>query len=333
VALPGLGTVEGFFGEGKETETFFSYTDYLTPPQVYRYDVTANKAALWRKAALAESTDAYVTEQVFYLSKDGTRVPMFITHRRDMPKDGDQAFLLYGYGGFNVSLTPTFRASVLAWLDMGGAYAEANLRGGGEYGEPWHRAGTLQNKQHVFDDFIAAAEYLVHEHYTRPAKLGIHGRSNGGLLVGAALVQRPDLFGAALPAVGVLDMLRYHTASANARQWSSDYGTSEDPDQFGALYAYSPVHNVKQGMCYPPTLVTTADHDDRVVPWHSYKFAAALQAVQICSNPILIRIETRAGHGAGKPVWMQIDDFADQWGFLAKWLKVPVPGTPAPVQE
>jgi prolyl oligopeptidase len=250
-----------------------------------------------------------------------------------MVKNGDQAFLLYGYGGFNVSLTPTFRASVLAWLDMGGAYAEANLRGGGEYGESWHRAGTLQNKQHVFDDFIAAAEYLVREHYTRPAKLGIHGRSNGGLLVGAALVQRPDLFGAALPAVGVLDMLRYHTASANARQWSSDYGTSEDPDQFGALYAYSPVHNVKQGMCYPPTLVTTADHDDRVVPWHSYKFAAALQAVQICSNPILIRIETRAGHGAGKPVWMQIDDFADQWGFLAKWLKVPVPGTPAPVQE
>ena len=333
VALPGLGTVEGFFGEGKETETFFSYTDYLTPPQVYRYDVTANKSALWRKAALAESTDAYVTEQVFYLSKDGTRVPMFITHRRDMVKNGDQAFLLYGYGGFNVSLTPTFRPSVLAWLDMGGAYAEANLRGGGEYGESWHRAGTLQNKQHVFDDFISAAEYLVREHYTRPAKLGIHGRSNGGLLVGAALVQRPDLFGAALPAVGVLDMLRYHTASANARQWSSDYGTSEDPDQFGALYAYSPVHNVKQGMCYPPTLITTADHDDRVVPWHSYKFAAALQAVQICSNPILIRIETRAGHGSGKPVWMQIDDFADQWGFLAKWLKVPVPGTPAPVQE
>jgi prolyl oligopeptidase len=333
VPLPGLGSVEGFFGEGKETETFFSYTDYLTPPQVYRYDVTGNKSALWRKAALAESTDAYVTEQVFYLSKDGTRVPMFITHRRDMLRDGNQPFLLYGYGGFNVSLTPTFRASVLAWLDMGGAYAEANLRGGGEYGESWHRAGTLENKQHVFDDFISAAEYLVRERYTRPAKLGIHGRSNGGLLVGAALVQRPDLFGAALPAVGVLDMLRYHTASANARQWSSDYGISEDPEQFKALYAYSPVHNVKKGMCYPPTLITTADHDDRVVPWHSYKFAAALQAVQICSNPILIRVETRAGHGAGKPVWMQIDDFADQWGFLAKWLKIPVPGTPAPVEE
>jgi prolyl oligopeptidase len=333
VPLPGLGTVEGFFGEGKETETFFSYTDYLTAPQVYRYDVTANQSSLWRKAALAESTDAYVTEQVFYLSKDGTRVPMFITHRRDMVRDGNQPFLLYGYGGFNVSLTPTFRASVLAWLDMGGAYAEANLRGGGEYGETWHRAGTLENKQHVFDDFISAAEYLVRERYTRPAKLGIHGRSNGGLLVGAALVQRPELFGAALPAVGVLDMLRYHTASANARQWSSDYGVSEDPEQFKALYAYSPVHNVKKGMCYPPTLITTADHDDRVVPWHSYKFAAALQAVQICSNPVLIRVETRAGHGAGKPVWMQIDDFADQWGFLAKWLKVSVPGTPAPAEE
>ena len=325
VPLPGMGTVEGFTGEGKEQETFFTYTDYLTPSQVYRYDVATNKATVWRKAVVAVPTDDFVTEQVFYLSKDGTRVPMYITHRRDMVRDGNQPFLLYGYGGFNVSLTPAFRASVLAWLKMGGAYAEANLRGGGEYGEAWHHAGTLQNKQHVFDDFIAAAEYLVRERYTRPQKLGIHGRSNGGLLVGAALIQRPDLFGAALPAVGVLDMLRYHTASANARQWSSDYGLSEDPDQFKALYAYSPVHNVKKGMCYPPTLITTADHDDRVVPWHSYKFAAALQAVQICSNPILIRIETRAGHGAGKPVWMQIDDFADQWAFLAEYLGMSIP--------
>jgi prolyl oligopeptidase len=326
VPLPGMGTVEGFFGEAAQTETFFSYTDYLTPPQVYRYDVTANKSELWQKATIAASTDKYVTEQVFYNSHDGTRVPMYITHRRDMARDGSQPFLLYGYGGFNVSLTPSFRASVLAWLEMGGAYAEANLRGGGEYGEAWHQAGTLQNKQHVFDDFIAAAEYLVRERYTRPAKLGIHGRSNGGLLVGAALTQRPDLFGAALPAVGVLDMLRYHTASANARQWSSDYGLSEDPEQFKVLYSYSPVHNVKKGMCYPPTLITTADHDDRVVPWHSYKFAAALQAVQICSNPILIRVETRAGHGAGKPVWMQIEDFADQWAFLAKYLGMETPG-------
>jgi len=326
VPLPGMGSVDGFSGEGKDSETFFSYTDYLTPSQIYRYDVAANKATLWRKATVAAPLDAYVTEQVFYLSKDGTRVPMFITHRRDMVRDGNQPFLLYGYGGFNVSLTPAFRASVLAWLELGGAYAEANLRGGGEYGEAWHRGGTLQNKQHVFDDFISAAEYLIRERYTRPQKLGIHGRSNGGLLVGAALTQRPELFGAALPAVGVLDMLRYHTASANARQWSSDYGLSEDPEQFKALFAYSPVHNVKKGMCYPPTLITTADHDDRVVPWHSYKFAAALQAVQICSNPILLRIETRAGHGAGKPIWMQVDDFANQWAFLAKYLGMEMPG-------
>ena len=325
VPLPGLGRVAGFFGEGKEPETFFSYTDYLTPSQVYRFDVQANTATLWRKPTIPASTEGFITEQVFYLSKDGTRIPMFITHRRDMLRDGNQPFLLYGYGGFNISLTPVFRPSVLAWLEMGGAYAEANLRGGGEYGETWHRAGTLGNKQNVFDDFIAAAEHLIRERYTRTQKLGIHGRSNGGLLIGAVLTQRPELFGAALPAVGVLDMLRYHTASANARQWSSDYGVSENPEQFKALYAYSPVHNAKPGTCYPPTLITTADHDDRVVPWHSYKFAAALQAAQICPNPILIRVETRAGHGAGKPVWMQIEDFADQWAFLGRWLGVPLP--------
>jgi len=257
-------------------------------------------------------------------------VPMFITHRRGSTRDGDQPLLLSGYGGFDISLTPMYRPSVEAWLEMGGTYAEANLRGGGEYGESWHQAGTLANKQHVFDDFIAAAEFLVAENYTRRARLGIYGRSNGGLLIGAVLTQRPDLFGAALPAVGVLDMLRYQTASANARQWSSDYGLAEDPEQFRALYAYSPVQNVKKGVCYPPTLITTADHDDRVVPWHSYKFAASLQAAQLCPNPILIRIETRAGHGAGKPTWMQIQDFADQWAFLAKWLQMAPP--PAVVQ-
>jgi len=214
---------------------------------------------------------------------------------------------------------------VLAWLEMGGVYAEANLRGGGEYGENWHKAGTLANKQNVFNDSIAGAEYLIKERYTRSSRLGIYGRSNGGLLIGAALTQRPDLFGVALPAVGVLDMLRYHTASANARQWSSDYGLSEDAQQFKSLYAYSPYHNVKTATCYPPTLITTADHDDRVVPWHSFKFAAALQAAQVCPNPILIRVETRAGHGAGKPVWMQIEDFADQWAFAAQALKMPVP--------
>lgn len=325
IALPGLGQVTGFDGKGSDTETFFSYTDYLTPARVYRYDIRAGSAAVWRAPRLEASTEEFMTDQVFYHSKDGTRVPMFITHRRDMVKDGDQPVMLYGYGGFNVSLTPAFRPSVLAWLEMGGVWAEANLRGGGEYGEAWHKAGTLTSKQNVFDDFIGAAEYLVNEHYTRSRRLGIHGRSNGGLLVGAVMTQRPDLFGVALPAVGVLDMLRYQKASANARQWSSDYGLSEDTKQFQALYSYSPVHHVRKATCYPPTLVTTADHDDRVAPWHSFKFAAALQAAQICGNPILIRVETRAGHGAGKPVWMQIEDFADQWAFAAEALGMPVP--------
>jgi prolyl oligopeptidase len=328
VSLPGLGHAEGFGGESNDSETFFSYMDYLTPSRIYHYDVRSNSVNIWRSPQIAASTDAYVTEQIFYESKDGTRVPMFITHRRDMVRDGNQPVLLYGYGGFDVSLTPVFRPSVLAWLEMGGVYAEANLRGGGEYGEAWHKAGTLANKQNVFNDFIAAAEYLIRERYTRTKRLAIHGRSNGGLLVGAALTQRPDLFGVALPSVGVLDMLRYHTASANARQWSSDYGLSENAEQFQSLYSYSPYHNVKNGTCYPPTLITTADHDDRVVPWHSFKFAAALQAAQLCSNPILIRVETRAGHGAGKPVWMQIEDFADQWAFAAQALGMPVPGIP-----
>jgi len=327
VPLPGKGGIDGFHGEGRQSETFFGYTDYLTPRRIYRLDVRANQATVWRAPRIPAATDPYVTEQVFYRSKDGTRVPMYITHRRDLVRDSNQPVLLYGYGGFNISLTPQYRPQVLAWLEMGGVYAEANLRGGGEYGEAWHKAGTLANKQHVFDDFIAAAQYLIREHYTRSARLGIHGRSNGGLLIGAVLTQHPEIFGAALPAVGVLDMLRYQTASANARQWSSDFGLAENPQQFPALYAYSPYQNVKKGTCYPPTLITTADHDDRVAPWHSYKFAAALQAAQSCPNPILIRVETRAGHGAGKPVWMQIEDFADQWAFLAKWLGVPAPGS------
>jgi prolyl oligopeptidase len=243
---------------------------------------------------------------------------MFITRRKDLVKSGDAPTMLYGYGGFNVSLTPSFSPTVFAWLEMGGVYAVANLRGGGEYGDAWHEAGTKLKKQNVFDDFIAAAEFLVRDGWTKPSRLAISGRSNGGLLVGAALLQRPDLFAAALPGVGVLDMLRYHTASANARQWSSDYGLSEDPAEFRALNAYSPVHNVKPGVCYPATLVTTADRDDRVVPWHSYKFAAELQRAQGCAKPMLLRVETRAGHGAGKPTWMQIEDFADQWAFAAQ---------------
>lgn len=325
VPLPGLGTVAGFAGESRDLETFFSYADYVTPAAIFRYDPRTNSATPWRTARIPAQTDSFATDQVFYRSKDGTRVPMFITHRRDLKKDGNQPVLLYGYGGFNVSATPLFRAQVLAWLEMGGVFAEANLRGGGEYGEAWHIAGTRSHKQNVFDDFIAAAEYLIRERYTNPKRLAIHGRSNGGLLVGAVLVQRPELFGAALPAVGVLDMLRYHTASANARQWSSDYGLSENAADFRAQYAYSPVHNVKRGVCYPPTLITTADHDDRVVPWNSFKFAAALQYAQSCPNPVLIRVETRAGHGAGKPVWMQIEDFADQWAFVADALKMPAP--------
>jgi prolyl oligopeptidase len=325
VSVPGLGTIAGFGGNATDTETFFAYADYLRPGQVMRLDLGDLSTSVWRAPAFGADTSRYVTRQEFYTSKDGTRVPMFITHRRDLVKNGEAPTLLYGYGGFNVSVTPTFRPTVITWLEMGGIYVEANLRGGGEYGEPWHEAGTKTRKQNVFDDFIAAAEYLVREGFTNPRRLAISGRSNGGLLVGATLLQRPDLFAAALPGVGVLDMLRYHTASANARQWSSDYGLSEDPKEFEALLAYSPVHNVKSGACYPPTLITTADRDDRVVPWHSYKFAAALQHAQGCASPILLRVETRAGHGAGKPTWMQIEDFADQWAFAAAMLGIQTP--------
>jgi prolyl oligopeptidase len=320
VRLPGDGTVIGFPDQPKESETFFAYTDFLTPLALYRYDVARDEVTLYRKPTVSFDASPFVTEQVFYASKDGTRVPMFITRRKDAKRDGSNPTLLYGYGGFDISLTPSYSAAVAAWLELGGIYAVANLRGGGEYGATWHDAGTKTKKQNVFDDFIAAAEYLVAEQYTRPAKLAIHGRSNGGLLVGAVMAQRPELFGAALPGVGVLDMLRYHTASANAYAWSSDYGTVEDEAQFRALAAYSPVHNLAPGRCYPPTLVTTADHDDRVVPWHSFKYAAALQHAQGCANPAIIRIETRAGHGAGKPTWMLVEDWANQWAFLVKHL-------------
>jgi prolyl oligopeptidase len=323
VKLPGLGTAIGFPDSAGDPETFFAYTDYLTPMAVYRYDAAKDMVTLFRKPTVSFDGSPYVTEQVFYESKDGTRVPMFITRRKDLERNGGNATLLYGYGGFDVSLTPGYSAAYAAWLERGGVLAVANLRGGGEYGADWHEAGTKTKKQNVFDDFIAAAEWLIAKGYSSPAKLAIHGRSNGGLLVGAVLAQRPELFGATLPGVGVMDMLRYHTASANAYAWSSDYGTVEDPEQFKALRAYSPVHNLKPGTCYPPTLVTTADHDDRVVPWHSFKFAAALQYAQACANPVLIRIETRAGHGAGKPTWMLVEDWANQWAFLAKALGMP----------
>ena len=322
VKMPGLGQAIGFAGETNDQETFFAYTDFLTPMSISRLDVASGQSSVFRAPKLAVDTSGLITEQVFFHSKDGTRVPMFISRKKNLVKDGQAPVMLYGYGGFGSPQQPSFSVPVLVWLEMGGVYAVANLRGGSEYGEAWHSAGTKLHKQNVFDDFIGAAQWLIDEKYTSPQKLAVRGRSNGGLLVGAVLTQRPDLFGATLPAVGVLDMLRYHTPSANARQWATDYGLSENQDEFRAQYAYSPLHNVHPGTCYPPTLVTTAERDDRVVPWHSYKFTAELQHAQSCANPVLLRVETRAGHGAGKPVWMQIEDYADQWAFLVKSLRM-----------
>ncbi len=320
VELPGIGTAGGFDGKLGDPETFFELDTFIAPPGVYRLDVPRAGVSSFRIPQTSFDSGAYVTEQVFFSSKDGTRVPMFLIHRPGLTRDGQNPTMLYGYGGFNVSETPEFKVRWAMWLEMGGVLAVANLRGGNEYGEAWHQAGGKTRTQNVFDDFIAAAEWLIAEQVTRAPRLAIHGRSNGGLLVAAVLNQRPELFGVALPAVGVLDMLRYHTASANAYQWGSDYGWSENDDEFKALRAYSPVHNVGEGICYPPTLVTTADRDDRVVPWHSYKFTAALQHAQACDQPILLRIETRAGHGGVKPTWMKIEDYADQWAFAAKHL-------------
>ncbi len=326
VELPGIGSASGFEGHLDEPVTFYSFTSFTTAGEVWRYDVATGESELFRRAEVPGfDPEAYEVRQVFYDSADGTRVPMFVIHRQGLELDGSNPTLLYGYGGFDVSLTPAYSTRRVVWMEMGGVVAIPNLRGGGEYGEAWHLAGTKLQKQNVFDDFIAAAEWLVAEGYTSPEKLAIRGGSNGGLLVGAVLTQRPELFGATLPAVGVLDMLRYHTASANARQWSSDYGLSENEEEFAALRAYSPVHNTKPGACYPPTLITTADHDDRVVPWHSFKFAAALQHAQGCDHPILLRVETRAGHGAGKPTWMQIEDVANQLSFLTWALEVRQP--------
>jgi prolyl oligopeptidase len=269
-------------------------------------------------------SDDFVTEQVFYPSKDGTKIPMFLTYRKGLEKNGNNPTLLYGYGGFDASSTPTFSPSVATWLEMGGVYAVANLRGGGEYGEEWHLAGTKLRKQNVFDDFIAAGEWLIANKYTSTPKLAIHGRSNGGLLVGAALTQRPDLWGATLPAVGVMDMLRFQKFTIGWA-WTSDYGSSDNKEEFEAIYKYSPLHNIKPGTKYPPTLITTADHDDRVFPAHSFKFAATLQAAQAGPAPVLIRIETRAGHGAGKPTTKIIEETTDQWAFLVKSLGMKLP--------
>jgi prolyl oligopeptidase len=316
VRLPGAGAAGGFGGHPHSTETFFSYADFLTPAVVYRFEIEPARAQVFRQPKITVDTSRYITEQVFYASRDGTRVPMFITRRPDAPMDGSNPVRLDGYGGFNAAQTPRYSPQVIAWLELGGIYASANLRGGSEYGEAWHEAGTRLRKQNVFDDFIAAAEWLIEKKYTSSSRLAVSGASNGGLLVAAVINQRPELFGAALPDVGVLDMLRYHTASANAYQWSSEYGLSEVAGEFAALYAYSPYHNTRPGACYPPTLITTADHDDRVVPWHSYKFGAALQHAQGCDNPVLLTVETRAGHGAGKPTWKQIEEVVDSYAFL-----------------
>jgi prolyl oligopeptidase len=321
VDLPGIGTAIGFAGKNIDDETFYSFTGYSTPTTIYRYDVATGVSTVFKQPKVAFNPSDYTTSQVFFNSKDGTRVPMFISHKKGAKQDGTTPTLLYGYGGFDISITPTFSPANLLWMEMGGIYAVPNLRGGGEYGRDWHLAGTKTKKQNVFDDFIAAAEHLIKEKYTSTPKLAIAGGSNGGLLVGACMTQRPELYGACLPAVGVMDMLKYHTWTVG-RFWEADYGSVKDEAEFKALLAYSPYQNLRSGTCYPPTLITTADHDDRVYPAHSFKFAAAAQAAQACENPILIRIETRAGHGAGKPTTKRIEEISDQLAFLVKNLKM-----------
>jgi prolyl oligopeptidase len=294
---------------------FYTFNSFVEPPTVYRYDFGRGKSEALNTPELDFDFGAYTTRQVFATSKDGTRVPLFLVHKPDLKLDGQNPTLLYGYGGFDLPLLPTFAAARLAWLEMGGVVAVANLRGGSEYGADWHHGGMIHNKQNVFDDFIGCAEYLIAQKITSTPKLAIHGRSNGGLLVGACLTQRPDLFGAALPQVGVMDMLRFHKFTIGWA-WVSDYGSAEKADEFKTLYAYSPLHNIKADTQYPPTLITTADHDDRVVPGHSFKFAAALQAAQGGDAPVLIRIQTKAGHGFGTPTSVLIEEWADLWGFL-----------------
>ncbi|MHC0064669.1 prolyl oligopeptidase family serine peptidase [Nostoc sp. UIC 10890] len=323
VELPGLGSAGGFGGKRHDTETFYSYTSFTTPGTIYRYDMITGKSALFRQPQVDFNPDDYETKQVFYQSKDGTRVPMFITHKKGIKLDGNNPTYLYAYGGFNVSMTPGFSVSLLVWMEMGGVYAMPNIRGGGEYGEEWHQAGMKDKKQNVFDDFIGAAEWLIANKYTKTDKLAIAGGSNGGLLVGACITQRPDLFGAALPAVGVMDMLRFHKFTIGWA-WTPEYGSADNPEEFPGIYAYSPLHNLKPDTAYPATLITTADHDDRVVPAHSFKFAAALQEAHAGNAPVLIRIETKAGHGAGKPTAKIIEEAADKWAFLVRALDVEV---------
>ncbi len=321
VELPGIGSAGGFGGKQDATETFYTYSSYNAPPTIYHYDMRTGKSTLFRQAKVKFDPDGYEVKQVFFTSKDGTRVPMFLTHKKGLKLDGSNPTILYGYGGFNISQTPGFSVSRAVWMEMGGIYAVANIRGGAEYGKEWWANGARLKKQNVFDDFIAAAEFLIANKYTSTPKLAIQGGSNGGLLVGAVLNQRPDLFGAALPAVGVMDMVRFTEFTVGAA-WKSDYGDPKDPKEFAALYAYSPLHNIKRGTKYPATMVTTADTDDRVFPAHSFKYAAALQDAQAGDKPILIRIETKAGHGAGKPTSKQIEEQADIYGFLVKSLGI-----------
>ena len=313
--LPGLGTISGFSGKRADGELYYDFTSFLHPPTIYRYDAKTGRSSVFRESEVKFDPSPYETEQIWVASKDGTRVPVFVTHRKGIRLDGSHPTYLTGYGGFNISMTPHFSVAAATWLEHGGVYALANLRGGGEFGESWHQAGTKLHRQRVFDDFIAAAEGLIHEGFTSPRKLAISGGSNGGLLIGAVLNQRPDLFACAVPMVGVMDMLRFHKFTIG-HNWVDDYGSSDDAEQFKAIFAYSPLHNIKPGAHYPPTLIPTADHDDRVVPGHSFKYAATLQAAQAGAAPILIRIETQAGHGAGKPTSKLIEEQADVWAFI-----------------
>jgi len=322
--LPTLGSIGSISGERKDDEMFYAFTSFLYPTTIFRYDFKSGATGVFKAPTIDFDPSRFETKQVFYTSNDGTRVPMFITYKKGLTLDGSNPTYLYGYGGFNISLTPSFSVAMLVWLEMGGVYAVPNLRGGGEYGEEWHQGGMHEKKQNVFDDFIAAAEYLIAQRYTSPAKLAIAGGSNGGLLVGAVITQRPELFGAALPAVGVMDMLRFHKFTIGWA-WVTDYGSADSAAQFPYLYKYSPLHNIRAGTRYPATLVTTADHDDRVVPGHSFKFTAALQAAQAGSQPVLIEIETKAGHGAGKPTSKLIEEQADRFAFLVRNLGMSVP--------
>jgi prolyl oligopeptidase len=315
VQLPGIGTAWGFTGKREDNEVFYTFTSFTTPAAIYRYNIKENKSELFRKSNVKFNAEAYETRQVFYESKDKTRVPLFIVHKKGLPMNGQNPTMLYGYGGFNAPMRPGFRISIIPLLENGGVYAAACLRGGDEYGEKWHRAGMLEKKQNVFDDFIAAAEYLVRTGYTSPQKLAIMGASNGGLLVGAVMNQRPDLFKVAIPDVGVMDMLRFHKFTIGWA-WVGEYGSSENPEQFKFLYKYSPLHNIKAGVEYPATLVATADHDDRVFPAHSFKYIAALQERYKGKNPVLIRIETQVGHGAGTATSKSIQLYTDIYSFM-----------------